>query len=471
MKPNLVQDVFNTFSNNLFGIVAGGNGIARNSSGAGFIPLDGNGNTMMLKDTHASWLGLRSRQMQKYAYEFCYPLATVVDRLAEYDLTGKLQISRLKGKGADDLATSPWATRMNKLFARPNALQSWEQFRGQQIVYKKIFGFCPVFPIIPAGFEDDLSNATAMINLPPWLFEPVATNKLLYQTKLEDIVDHYNVTILGRSFQLKPSQVFILEDGFFQDEERQFLLPLSKLVGLDMAISNINYAMEADNVLLRKRGPLGFISHDAAATKDAVAGYLPMTQGETDELQQALSKYGMSWAQYQWVISRQAVKWNPTSFDVKQLGTKETVVAGEKAICHRYGFPYPLYEESDATYSISSNAPVNCYQNNIIPNARRDMNVYNQWFGAVDNNAVIEIDFDHLAVLQEDALNREHATFFQSQSLAIQYTNGIITLNEWRQAQGMGIISGGDVYKEQPPVNSAPTNPIDPNEKDTAPKS
>lgn len=448
-----------TFFNNLFGTIAGPSGLYRNGGGMDFIPADGQGGTIQIKGDTASWLGLKNRLMQKFAYDFCFPVACVADRLAEYDIAGTLQILRNKGKGKDNFATGDWAVRMGKFLAQPNPLQSWEQFRGQQNVYKRVFGFCPVLPIVPIGFEALPEYALSMINIPPWLFEARSTRKLLYQNKLEEIVKEYVVTILGETFILNPNQVIILEDSFMQDEQCDFLLPQSRLVGLDMAVSNLCAAMEADNVLLKKKGPLGVWSHDASATKDSVAGYVPMSSTEKKELQDALQHYGMSWNQYQYVISRQPVKWAAMSFDVKQLGTKETVIASEKAICHRYGYPYVLYEETDATYANGSNAARGVYQNNIIPNNTKDLAKYNKFFKAEENNAKIVCDYSELPALQEDKLAQAQAANEWNSALEKEYLNNVITLNEWRTARGYDTRPDGDVYYKD--LQAPPTPPLE----------
>lgn len=437
-----------SFYNNLFGTIAGFTpSTYKARTDIGFIPYDSNGKVIEIRDKDAQWLGLQNRDMQYWAYQYCFPLASVVDRLAEADLTGELEILRKGGKGKDDYATSAYAQRLNTLFARPNPLQSWEQFRGQQIVYKKIFGFCPVLPVMPAGMDGmDKSFAIALLNLPPWRFDVVGTKKLIGQSKLDGLIKEYKLTLFGNITTFTPDQIFILDDGFMQDESVDFLLPKSRLVGLDFAISNICAAMEADNVLLKKRGPLGFISHDAGAVKDSVAGYLPMSEKEKTEIQDALSKYGLNWQQYQYAITRTAVRWNPMSFDVNQLGTKETVIAGEKAICHRYGYSYILYEDSGATFANQSGAHKALYQNNIIPNANRDMGVYNAVFNAAENNAVITIDYDDLPILQEDEAQKAAAAKAWNEALLIEYTNNLITKNQWLTARGYDTIEGGDVY-------------------------
>lgn len=444
-----------SFFNNLFGTISGAVGLNRAGAGADFIPVDNKGNVIKIKGGDAKWLGMRNRVVQKEAYEFCFPVASVVDRLAEYDLTAKTEILRWKGKGKEDFATGEWANRMNTLLDQPNGLQTWEQFRGQQTVYKKVFGFCPVLPLIPTGFEGEPWMANALINLPPWLFDPVHTrNKLTAMSRLGDFVKEYRINILGDQIILKAEDVLILTDSFIQDSSTDYILPLSRLVGLDMAISNICAAMEADNVLLRKKGPLGFISHDAA-TKDQVS-YSPMTKRYKNELQNALQKYGLSWSHFQYVISRTAARWVPMSYNVHELDTSGTILKCEKAICHRYAFPYILYEEQDATYANGDNAAASVYQSNVIPNNNKDMNKYNKFFKARENNCNIVGNFEDVGALQEDKEQAAQARNTLNTALEIEYNNDLMSRNQWRELMGWDKIPGDDLIKSDKLNNSQP---------------
>lgn len=430
-----------SFINNLFGAIAGQSFIRQ--SNMDFIPADSDGRTIQIKGDNVSWLGMRSRVMQKYAYDFCYPVSSVCDRLAEYDLTGKWEILRSKGKGKENYATGTWAQNLNNRFTKPNPLQSWEQFRGQQMVYKKIFGFCPVLPIIPFAFTPDY--ASALINLPPWLFDVVrGKGNMLNSTTIEELISHYTLSLPDGVIKIAPDKIFILEDSFMQDEQSGFLLPQSRLVGLDMQISNICAALEADNVLLKKRGPLGFISHEV--TKDAV-GHIPMEDEDKKALQDDLQGYGLSWSQFLYVISKSPARWNPMSFDTKELGTKETVVSGCEAICQRYGFPYILFKESDATFANGAQAATGVYFNNTIPNANKDANKYNIFFKAEENGSKIVPCFDDVAFLQDDIKTQADGRKAQNESYLIEYDNNLITLNQWREKMGYDTVPGDDIYK------------------------
>lgn len=442
------------FFDNILGTIAGYDTQSLGSLPFGnldFGPKDNKGNIIKFRRT-AKWMGMESPMMQKYAYEFCAPVGTVVDKLTKYDLSGRLEINRKGGKGKDKELTGAWADSLRKLLDQPNILQSYEQWRGQQVVYKKVFGFCPVLPIMPIGFRGNKSpeKAFQLVNLPPWLFKPimVANSNIVEAQSVGDIVSHYELSINGKVIKLDPSEVIILKDGFMQNSKVSLTLPLSRLVGLDMAVSNYCAAMEADNVLLRKKGPLGFISHDPG-TKD-ITGYQPLRRTQKAELQRALDQYGLSWDKLQYVISRQPMRWNPMSFNVKDLDTTGTIVKSEKAICHKLGLPYALYEETENTYANDSdNALATCYQTEVIPDSNRDWKEFAKFFKAIDNNAIIATCFDHIGALQEDKQAAAITAQTLSSTLQVEYDSNIITKNQWLIARGYEPVPDGDTYKTE----------------------
>lgn len=457
----------NSFFLNLFGSIANLPIAGAIGSGADFIPTDANGNILKLNgQDSAAWLGMKNKLMQKYAYEYCFPLSSVVDRLAEYDISGNIEIYRLEGKGKENPATNTWSQNMRKLMLRPNPLQGWQQFRAQQIAYKKTFGYCPVLPIVPTSLGPEY--AQAMINLPPWLFTPIMQPgaNLFTSTDINQIVQGWRVNILGRSIVLRPDQVFILDDGYMQDEMMAYVLPMSRLVGLDMAISNLCASMEADNVLLRKRGPLGFITH--APKSDPISGNIAMSNEEKEELQNSLQQYGLNWAQFQFAISRQPVKWESMGYNVTELGTKETIIAAERAICHRFAYPFILYEEQDATYANGGNAKKGVYQDNVIPGNKKDLGEFGRFFQAAENNCDICGDFSHVAAFQEDEKFKGQAAQLLDQALQIEWLNNVITLNQWRTMRGYDTTADGDVYSKDlalpAPATSTQIQPTAPNQ-------
>jgi hypothetical protein len=442
---NASMQFSNSFFLNLFGTIAN---LPASSflSGMDFAPISNNGDILKLTgQDSAAWLGMKNRMMQKYAYDYCFPVASVVDQLGHYDTTCELEINYITLKRGGNTAKNTWANNMRRLLSQPNPLQDWHQFRGQQVMYKKIFGYCPVFVLKPSQMTPDY--AAIMINLPPWLFDPVPRPgaNILKATKLSDIVGGWRVNLPGgKMVILQPDDVFLLDDGYMQDELQHFILPKSRLVGLDMAISNLCAAMEADNVTLRKRGPLGFITH--APKTDPVSGNIAMTADEKNEIQTALQQYGLNWSQFQFAISRTPVRWESMGYNVTELGTKETIITAERAVCHRYAYPFILYEEQGSTYANVIQAEKNVYQNNVIPNNKKDFLKYEKYFLAEENNCCIYGNFSNVAILQEDEKNKGQAAQLWDQALQIRWLNNVITLNQWREQVGIDTTDDGDVY-------------------------
>ena len=311
----------NSFANNLFGAIAGlsGNLIA---PAPDFIPIDGSGGTLQLTNTTANWLGLRSRNMQYWAYVYCAPLSSVIDKLAECDINGVLEA--IKADGSEDYSQSGTVKRLMKLLAKPNPLQSWEDFRAEQVAYKKIFGFCPVWPIVPAGMSDP-TYAKTIWNILPWLATPQINNDFNIYSTSGSPVQNWTLSIFGQSVDIPGDKIMMLTDGIVKDNGNQYMLPLSKVAGLDYAVSNTCYSQEADNVLLRKLGPIGAWVHDP--NPDSIKGYMPMKQEQKEELQNDLGGYGITWDQFQHLITRNRVKYEKAGVQCKGINDQRNISA------------------------------------------------------------------------------------------------------------------------------------------------
>jgi hypothetical protein len=439
-------NLLTNYSQNLFGAIAGYQNGVRANTPHDFIPANGEGKIIPLTGKDATWLGLRSAQMQYWAYIYCAPLASVIDRLAESDVTGKLRI--IKDDETDMDSQSPSSKRILKLLNKPNPMQTWRQFRAQQVVYKKIFGWCPVFPVSP--IPSDPTFATSIWNLPPWLCSMTPGDGIFYKTGVEQIIKELRVTVLGQTITLKGDQFFTIDDGMIPDEWNGFLTPLSKVAGLDWAISNILASMEADNVLLRKKGPIGVWTHKP--TSDNVAGYMPMTEDMKQELQNSLQSYGLGFNQFQHLISRNTIAYESAGYNVKDLMTKETVKQSIEAICDRFGYDIQLLSNEKGTTFENKNAvEKGLYQNNIIPNNIGDMEEYNRFFGTagMDTATCITVDYSELPVMQEDEVRAGNALQGKTTALDLQYKSDVITLNQYRIALGNDATDGGDVYYSQ----------------------
>jgi hypothetical protein len=427
-----------------------------------FIPLDGQGSTLNITGEGDSpsprWIGLDSKTMQFWSYVYCSPLAAVIDRLAEADTNGLIKFvdeeSRVTVKNVNK---NPKLLRIKKLLKKPNPWQTWEEFEGEQVVICKVFGYCPVFAIGPAGF--DKSYSRALVNLHPLLVTPQGWDDFNIFGKTGQI-KYWNLSIGGNTWDIPASDVMVVKDGFMS-KTNELGLPMSKIYGLDFFVSNICAAMEADNVLLKKKGPLGVFSYDPA--KD-MAGAVPLEPAAKDELQEDLKRYGLTLGQLQYVISKMPIKWNPMSFNIRDLMTKETIRAGIDGICDRFGYPAELMSGKNATYENRNSSEKWLYNNNVIPFSMRRMTRYNEFF-ELEDSAVLTKDYDHLPVLQEDIVKAGEAYKQEAEGLDIEWKSGMITWNQWQTAKGRDTVAGMDIYYPEWLANNPSLNPNNVKEK------
>ncbi len=455
-------------ANNLFGTL--GTNSFPLLSGYGFIPSDSRGGTISMtgegdSNMNPQWIGLGTKSMQFWAYIYCTPMAAIIDRLAECDTNGIVRfIDAEKGTPIKNANKVPRLARIKKLLKKPNPWQTWEEFDAEQVITCKIFGYCPVFAVNP-GFEDK-SYTTALININPVLAQPIADDEFDMRTS-KSLIKEWQITILQQTYTIPSSDMIIVKDGFISKTDG-FGLPISKIQGTDFFVSNICAAMEADNVLLKKKGPLGIFSYDPS--KD-MAGATPLDPKAKDDLQNDLSRYGLTVGQIQYIISKMPVKWNAMSFNVRDLMTKETIRQAIDGLCDRFGYPAELMSGKNATYENRTSSEKWLYNNNVIPFSLRRMTRYNEFFGLED--VILMKEFDHLAVMQEDIVKAGEAYKYESEGLQVDWEMGMITWNQWQTAKSRDTVAGMDIYypeyvkkfpqmnKIQPKQNgeAAPKNP------------
>lgn len=407
-----------------------------------FIPEDNKGNVISLGDagdggSKPVWIGLDSKIMQFWAYAFCSPLGGVIDRLAEADTNGIIRfVDAEKPNRVINVNKNPRLKRIKERFIRPNPWQTWEQFEGEQVVLSKIFGYCPVFAVSP--FDGDKSYVSALFNLNPVFANPVI-NEGVSLYKDSPLIKEWELNIRGEIKTISSSDVFVVTDGWISKDNNG--LPMSKIYGMDFFVSNIIAAMEADNVLLKKKGPLGVFSFDP---KSDMAGTTPLDPSAKDDLQKDLLRYGLTVGQIQYVISKMPLKWNAMSFNVRDLMTKETIRTGIDGICDRFGYPAELMSGKNATYENRNSSEKWLYNNNIIPFSLRRMVVYNRFFGLED--VILQKSYNHLPVLQEDIVKAGEASNQEANALLIEWENNMITWNEWQIARGREPKAEMDIY-------------------------
>lgn len=357
------------------------------------------------------------------AWEKCPPLVSIICAQAEMDYNGRVAFYRpnkeeeIKPNGNNSEAKS-----MAELFAQPNPLQTWPEFRAQQFIYKKLFGICPILTVKPVGF----TMPKMMWNIPPHICKITTSGKLYYQSEVGKIITKIEVEVNGKREELKVDDVIFLRDQTVSLSSEW--LPDSRLKTLVYPISNIVAAYEAANVLITKRGALGIFSN---AGRDTM-GTIPVTANEKQDLQSSLAGYGISHATSQYIVTTAALQWQQIGVNAKELMLIEFNKQSTEAICDRYGHQFELLaNEKGSTFSNQKEAKAWVYQNTIIPGNDADFQVYNNYFRKVGAKVEAWNAFDHIAELQKSQLDAAMERKAINDACLIEWEAGKLTMNMW----------------------------------------
>jgi hypothetical protein len=371
------------------------------------------------------------------AYEDCAPVNAIINRKAQAYINGKTWVLNTRGKEA----TSIEAKRLQALFKKPNPLQSWKQFEAQGYIYQQLFGYTIILPIKPAGFTENI-DATALWNIPPFMVDIEETQKLFYQSNARGIIKQIVLTYKGQETILDVDNVYIMKD--FTPSFCSLVIPESRIKALELPINNIIGAYESRNVLINYRGALGILSNDPG---NGQYGGLPLTDDEKVGIQNDFRRYGLKNHQWQLIITSAAMKWQQMGYPTKDLMLFEEIEDDIMRICDSYNYPYQLMSSAKgATYANVKEAKQLLYQDAIIPEAESIYEQWDQFFNTEKYNLRLEKDYSHLPVLQGDEVQKMQARLTRDQAYKLEWEQGLITLNQWRIANGEDPITGGDLF-------------------------
>lgn len=383
------------------------------------------------------------------AYNRCAPLHSVVNRCASAYVNGKTWVLNSRGKEA----TTEEAKKLRRLLARPNPLQSWKQFEAQAYIYKKLYGYYLILPIIPVGYIGNI-NAAKLWIIPPHMLDIEETNKLFYTTDLGGIIKKITLTYNGVKTALDLKDVYIMKD--FSPSISSLVIPDSPLKALEMPINNIIGAYESRNILINYRGALGILTND---TGSGQFGGLPLSETEKANVQDEFKRYGLKNSQWKFIITSASLKWQQVGIPTKDLLLFEEIEDDVMRICDEYRYPYRLLS-SNKNNSLGG-ADVReymklLYTDGIIPEAESDYEQWNQFFDTAAYNLKLDKDYSHLSVMQADRVQEATARKILNEALSVEYERGLITLNQWLERLGEDTIPSGDLRITELEKSAAP---------------
>jgi hypothetical protein len=401
----------------------------------------GNGWSFSTSGGINSYFKYQDRHSCTTAYDRCPGLNAVINKKAQAFINGEVWVLDNDGKVANGI----FAKQLRKLLDKPNLFQSWDQFQAQQYIYIQTYGFCPMLAIKPEGYKKNI-DASSLWNIPPTMFSPHMTGKMLRQTDIEKVIDYVDITFNGETSQVSIKDICILKD--LTTSTTSPIFPDSRIKSLEMPINNQIGAYESRNVLINYRGALGIFSRDLG--NNGQVGVPPITDKEKENLQKDFKRYGIRNNQWQFIITSAALKWQQVSVATKDLMLFEEVKSSNEAICDKYSYPFELLaNEKGTTFDNRTEAGKDLYQNAIIPEALSIYKQLNVFFETATYDIKLDVDYSKVPCLQENEKARMEARLTRNEAYKIEWDNDLITRNQWRIANGEDPIEGDDFRRSE----------------------
>jgi phage portal protein BeeE len=145
-----------------------------------------------------------------------------------------------------------------------------------------------------------------------------------------------------------------------------------------------------------------------------------------------------------------AVKWQQTAISTRDLMLFEEHESSTVDIADRFGYPAYLLGVKDGTFTNTLEAEKSLYQNTIIPDSVAIDESLNEGLKTLENNIEIKNDYSHIESLQQSEQERSQARKSMNEACKIEWDNGLITLNEWRERLGDDTIAGEQYNMRKP---------------------
>jgi len=301
-----------------------------------------------------------------------------------------------------------------KLLKHPNPLQSQEDWLAQLSITQDIFANSFIYKL--SGFSNSLPGVMWMLH--PAFVKIIPTGKIYEQSKLEGIIERYELTVLDKKF--KTNEIIFTPDNLSVEE----LKGLSKLPSLAMPLSNIIGALKTRNIIIYDRGALGVLSADV---KDG-DGALPLTESNRQIITEQYSKdYGLEDEKKKLVISPVPVKWSPMSYPTRELMLFEEIEDDFATLCGAYGMARDLFPSiKGATFENFKQAERSTYESTIQPTADRWMRIFTREFEPFLNGLEFVADYSWIPTMQEDRQKEQAVKTAKIFGLSTMLKDGVI---------------------------------------------
>lgn len=373
-------------------------------------------------------------------------LRAVIDRKAE--MFKNMQIKLRNKKTGEFIEQHEILT----LLKNPNPMQTQEQFLEQYCIFKDIWANAFIYKLRATS----MSSPKVLWNLPSDAMKITPTGKIWNQTKLEEIIEKYEMV----SGNLQPIKFEVNEIiQISQGASQNYFVGESRIKTLVRPISNIQGALQTRNVIINDRGALGILS---GSSKDS-DGAIPLGKDERERIEKEYRDkqrgYGIGDEQKKVIISPTPLAWSPMSYPTKDLMLFEEIEEDFGTICAEFGMERDLFPTvKGATFENKNQAIKSTYQNTIQPEADLFMRKLSKDFGLEDAGFELVADYSYLPVMQEDKLKEEQTEMTKAQKLGILLDKGIISKEQFAQLMGVEFDGNEEEKEESVEAGASPGN-------------
>lgn len=391
--------------------------------------------SLFLNDINAEFLSFDSPAKLLDIYTTNPIVNGVVNIKANAFKNLRFQIEDLRTNEIFELKDAP-DSNIKTLLTKPNAWQTCTEWLQMYKIHEAIFGNTYLYASVPSGFEVNAEDVTVLNLLPPYLTKPIVTGNWLETRDINDIVKEYQFhNVLKNNIQkFKPNTILHLNEPNIT-YDLNFVKGKSKLLALSKPVSNIEKAYESRNVLIKKRGALGFLSSDR---KSGELGTLPLMDQDIEQIQDQYNKYGTLDNQYSLLILNQPVKYQEMGKSVKDLMLFEEVESSTITISNSYGVPELLTKAyvSGGTFENLQASERRLYDSTIIPETKIFIDGLNDFLKTAELNIKIHASFDHVKVLQTSKTEESETRRRDEETALSSFKIGAFTYNQYLQAIG-----------------------------------
>lgn len=340
----------------------------------------------------------------------------------------------------------------NRLFTRPNPLQSMQEFVKQAVVYEILTGKQFFYLNRPSGLWNDPSNILSWSNLP----------SQHVKIEVKERVDPYKISSVEeyiKAYTLKASaNVTGFRGGNYAVDQ---VIPIinismdgldkindcrSHLAGAEMAIKNLIPVYQARGMIYIKRGALGFIVSD----KSDMSGKVALPKSAREQIRAEYERtYGIIGGKSPVGIIDQPVNFIRTGMSIQELQPFEETRSAAIAIARCVRLPMHLALKTDqSTYNNADADYVDLYGSTVEPWAQKLGDIWTQAMGWAEDGYYIKASYDHLDILQKKKKEKADQERMEGETWLQRFNNGQCSLNEWIKSWG-GVPVDSDLYNKK----------------------